>query len=444
MHASLASNFRFFYCDIDGSFRLVCQAKSRRLLLLIAITLALVLGVQYFELPYIEVFTSLFAAGKNGNFPIRWSSSKSGMVDNVTLSNGLNSTHTYVVNEIENGVEVSNIDKETVQGNESEDKDKNTKNVYVSESNAAPEHNVTKDYNPSSSSGSFGRDFAPPSPPPMNSPSIPPDTKLRSSMPSVTMSSVGKNITVMLKKDKDPEFLNSTSSLSENVYSENTLPVVREKGSKLPKKKSKKPPQIVVSISEMNDLLLQSHASPHSVAPAETRGRLLNNIRALYNADIEVGFTTGKNVSLPRTYVRSAKDPLKSQGGNPPSQRHILAFFAGNMHGYVRTILFNYWGKDPDMKIFGPMPHVKGNTNNIEHMKRSKFCICARGHEVNSPQVIEAIFYECVPVIISDNFVPPLFDVLNWESFAVVSEKDIPNLKSKLLSISEDRYMEMH
>jgi hypothetical protein len=41
-------------------------------------------------------------------------------------------------------------------------------------------------------------------------------------------------------------------------------------------------------------------------------------------------------------------------------------------------------------------------------------------------------------VIISDNFVPPFFEVLNWESFAVfVMEKDIPNLKNILLSIPE-------
>ncbi|XVE71026.1 hypothetical protein DITRI_Ditri10aG0116900 [Diplodiscus trichospermus] len=632
-----------------GSFRLLCQAESRRLLLLMAMTLALVLGVQYFELPYTEVFTSLFGAGKNVSFPTGLSSSKSEMVDNMTCSNGLNYTH--AVNVAANGTEVLNIGNETAQRNEYEEKDKNTKNVYASERNAdsnnsfgvlfngapsdnpiapnlssmlengdnvvngpvvhaAPEQyfsseqNVSKDYNPPSSSGSFSHAFARPASPPMNSPSIPPDTKSRSSMLSLNASSVAKNTTVMLKRDKDPGFVNSIPP-SGNVYSAKTVPVAREKGSKKPKRHSKRAPDIVVSVSEMNDLLLQSHASPHSVAPpwsskvqqevsfaksqighapfmtndsglypslyrnlsmfrrsyelmesmlkvyiyqegekpifhegilegiyasegwfikllednkkfvtkdpqkahlfylpfssrlleltlyvpkshsrsnlikymrnyvdmiaakhpfwnrtcgadhflvachdwapAETRGLLLNSIRALCNADIGVGFTIGKDVSLPETYVHSAKDPLKSQGGNPPSQRHILAFFAGNMHGYVRPILLNYWGKDPDMKIFGPMPHVKGNTNYIEHMKSSKFCICARGHEVNSPRVVEAIFYECVPVIISDNFVPPLFEVLNWESFAVfVLEKDIPNLKNILLSISQDRYTEMH
>ncbi|KAK7351490.1 hypothetical protein VNO77_10993 [Canavalia gladiata] len=184
----------------------------------------------------------------------------------------------------------------------------------------------------------------------------------------------------------------------------------------------------------------------HDWAPAETRGRMLNCIRALCNADIEVGFKIGKDVSLPETYIRSIENPVKNIGGNPPFQRPILAFFAGGLHGYVRPILLKHWeNKEPDMKISGPLPHVRGNANYLQLMKSSRFCICARGHEVNSPRVVEAIFHECIPVIISDNFIPPLFEVLNWESFAVfVMEKDIPNLRNILLSISEERYLEMH
>lgn len=137
-------------------------------------------------------------------------------------------------------------------------------------------------------------------------------------------------------------------------------------------------------------------------------------IRALCNADVKEGFVLGKDVSLPETLVRSFRNPLRDLGGKPPSQRSILAFFAGNMHGYVRTILLQHWeNKDPDMIIFGPMPKSKGNKNYIRHMKNSKYCICAKGYEVNSPRVVEAIFYECVPVIISDNFVFPFFEVLN-------------------------------
>lgn len=169
-------------------------------------------------------------------------------------------------------------------------------------------------------------------------------------------------------------------------------------------------------------------------------------IKALCNADVTAGFKIGRDVSLPETYVRSARNPLRDLGGKPPSERHILAFYAGNMHGYLRPILLKYWkDKDPDMKIYGPMPPgVASKMNYIQHMKSSKFCICPKGYEVNSPRVVEAIFYECVPVIISDNFVPPFFDVLDWGAFSIIlAEKDIPNLKDVLLSIPNDKYLQM-
>ena len=87
---------------------------------------------------------------------------------------------------------------------------------------------------------------------------------------------------------------------------------------------------------------------------------------------------------------------------------------------------------------------MKGNKNYIQYMKSSKYCICARGHAVYSPRVVESIFYDCVPVIISDNYVPPFFEVLSWESFSVfVLEKDIADLKNILLSISDEKYREM-
>ncbi|CAI0441378.1 unnamed protein product [Linum tenue] len=183
----------------------------------------------------------------------------------------------------------------------------------------------------------------------------------------------------------------------------------------------------------------------HDWAPAETKQYMSNCIRSLCNADIKEGFVFGKDTSLPETYVRNAQKPLRDLGGQPPSKRSTLAFFAGNMHGYVRPILLQHWeNKDPEMKIYGNMPRSKGNKNYINHMRSSKYCICPKGYEVNSPRVVEAIFHDCVPVIISDNFVPPFLEVLNWESFAVfVMEKDIPDLKRILVGIPERRYLQM-
>ncbi|KAJ0811014.1 putative xylogalacturonan beta-1,3-xylosyltransferase [Helianthus annuus] len=184
----------------------------------------------------------------------------------------------------------------------------------------------------------------------------------------------------------------------------------------------------------------------HDWATYETRRSMDSCIRALCNSDVKEHFELGKDVSLPETFVHSSENPLRGLGGRPPSRRPILAFFAGRMHGEARSILFQHWeNKDPDMKIFRKLQKSENKMSYANYMKSSKYCICAKGYEVNSPRVVEAIFFECVPVIISDNFVPPFFEILNWESFAVfLQEKDIPNLKNILLSISKRRYLVMY
>lgn len=172
-----------------------------------------------------------------------------------------------------------------------------------------------------------------------------------------------------------------------------------------------------------------------------------NTIKALCNADLSEGiFVAGKDVSLPETTIRTPKRPLRYLGGKRVSQRPILAFFAGNMHGRVRPKLLSHWsGKDEDMHIYGPLPNrVARKMSYVEHMKSSKYCICPMGYEVNSPRIVEAIYYECVPVIIADNFVLPFAEVLDWSAFSVIiAEKDIPKLKDILLSIPMRRYMKM-
>ncbi|CAN0901498.1 Probable glycosyltransferase At5g03795 [Linum grandiflorum] len=192
---------------------------------------------------------------------------------------------------------------------------------------------------------------------------------------------------------------------------------------------------------------LRQHLKDYSetiAAPYETSHHMEHCIKALCNADVTVGFKLGTDVSLAETFIRAARNPVRGLGGKPPSQRHILAFYAGGLHGYLRPILVKHWkDKDPDMKIFGYMP-ASSKMNYIQHMKSSKYCICPKGFEVNSPRVVESIFYDCVPVIISDNFVPPLFEVLNWSAFSVIlPEKDIPNLKQILVSIPDKRYLEL-
>ncbi|KAL5228451.1 hypothetical protein ABZP36_016716 [Zizania latifolia] len=172
-----------------------------------------------------------------------------------------------------------------------------------------------------------------------------------------------------------------------------------------------------------------------------------NTIKALCNADLSEGFfIRGRDVSLPETFLRSPRRPLRGIGGKPAAQRSILAFYAGQMHGRVRPVLLQYWGgRDADMRIYSRLPHrITRRMNYVQHMKSSKYCICPMGYEVNSPRIVEAIYYECVPVIIADNFVLPFDDALNWSAFSVVIlEKDVPKLKEILLEIPEKHYMAM-
>ncbi|KAM3688723.1 hypothetical protein ACJW31_10G172500 [Castanea mollissima] len=570
----------------------LCQVETKKLLWVMGMLFGVIIVFQYFELPYGSALFSLFSAGKvsgvgnsgflNGNSP-----SKSNTIGNITFLNGSNSTNAHAIHERSDNIGKSEgMDRNQkndflsdrngslnnslgLDGNNNANKDPSSENLVELNGNStvanvnnwgngpAPEEakepnqsfyqkNDTTDGNfpvgkvgkgtNASTLGHIGdadTGFSSPSSalppgPPVTSTVV--DTNIRTPVVDSNTSLLEKNGTTTSEINKNSGLLQGSPSPSDDNSSANRVPMVN---------KGLETTSAVISISEMNDLLLLNHASSQSItppqssavdrellhakslienapiikndpnlyaplyrnismfkrsyelmektlkvyiyregekpifhkpplkgiyasegwtggadhflvachdwAPAETREYMAKCIRALCNADVKEGFVLGKDVSLPETLVLSPQNLLRNLGGKRPSQRSILAFFAGNMHGYLRPILLKHWeNKDPDMKIFSQMPKAKGNKNYIQHMKSSKYCICAKGYEVNSPRVVEAIFYECVPVFISDNFVPPFFEVLNWESFAVfVLEKDIPNLKSILLSIPEKRYLEL-
>lgn len=129
-------------------------------------------------------------------------------------------------------------------------------------------------------------------------------------------------------------------------------------------------------------------------------------------------------------------------GGLPYSQRTVLAFFAGGLHGRIRPALFQHWkGKDEDIKVY---EHVPEGTSYEDMLRKSKFCLCPSGFEVASPRIVEAIHAECVPVLISQHYILPFSDVLDWDKFSIsVSVEELPELKNILLGVSKDRYVKM-
>ncbi|WOL15249.1 putative glycosyltransferase isoform X1 [Canna indica] len=166
-----------------------------------------------------------------------------------------------------------------------------------------------------------------------------------------------------------------------------------------------------------------------------------NSIRALCNANTTEGFNPSKDVSLPEINIKT--DTMRDMMGGPSaSGRSILAFFAGGLHGPVRPLLLEAWkDKDPDVQVHEYLP--KG-VSYYDMMRKSKFCLCPSGYEVASPRIVEAIFLGCVPVTISDHYVLPFSDVLNWKAFSVqVPVEDIPNIKTILMGISSRQYIRM-
>lgn len=151
-----------------------------------------------------------------------------------------------------------------------------------------------------------------------------------------------------------------------------------------------------------------------------------------------------KDVPLPEMNLRTDETVHLFQGARSASERPILAFFAGGNHGPVRPILFRHWhGRDEEIQIHEYLPRATA-TAYYDFMNKSRYCVCPSGYEVASPRIVEAIYSECVPVIISEHYVLPLSDVLKWEEFSVkIALSDIPKLKSILESIGMERYVEM-
>ncbi|KAM0007845.1 putative xylogalacturonan beta-1,3-xylosyltransferase [Helianthus debilis subsp. tardiflorus] len=163
------------------------------------------------------------------------------------------------------------------------------------------------------------------------------------------------------------------------------------------------------------------------------------SIRLLCNANTSEYFNPRKDASIPQINLHRG-EPAMVPGGLPASNRTTLAFFAGGQfHGKIRPLLFQHWkDKDEDILMYNRVPN---NVSYHEMMQTSRFCLCPSGYEVASPRIVEAIYAECVPVLISQNYVLPFSDVLNWDAFSVrVSVSEIPNLKRILLGISDDEY----
>jgi hypothetical protein len=299
----------------------LCQVEPKRLLWVMGMVFAVVIVFQYFELPYGSALFSLFPAGKvpgvgNSSYAIGNSPSKPEMIGNMTFLNGSNSTDTYAIHERADntgtsegmdrnpkngflsdrngglnkslGLDVDNgANKESSAENPVElNRNSTVTNVKNSDNGPAPEEakepkqilyqkNDTIDGDfpvgkdgkgtNTSASGHIGNEdpgFATPSPalPPLtSSPNAASATvvDIRTPVVDSNTSLLEKNGTTATENIKKSGLFQGGLTPSGNNSSVNSVPEVN-KGVQMPM-------SAVISISEMNDLLLLSHASSQSI-----------------------------------------------------------------------------------------------------------------------------------------------------------------------------------
>lgn len=111
------------------------------------------------------------------------------------------------------------------------------------------------------------------------------------------------------------------------------------------------------------------------------------------------------------------------------------------MNSRERIQLVKTWKNDTE--IFAHAGRLK--TPYADELLGSKYCLHAKGYEVNTARIGDSLYYGCVPVIVADYYDLPFADVLNWKSFSVVvNSMDIPLLKNVLNGISNDKYLKLH
>ncbi|KAI3809445.1 hypothetical protein L1987_25418 [Smallanthus sonchifolius] len=148
--------------------------------------------------------------------------------------------------------------------------------------------------------------------------------------------------------------------------------------------------------------------------PFEQSSEIFNNSRIEqppYTADDKFGLKPGDGSygggSLPepdfRYGFKATTDHVQSHDGDGEDS-------GGAMNSRVRESLVHTWINDTEISVH----QNRLNTPYSESLLGSKFCIHAKGFEVNTARIGDAIYYGCVPVVLADHYDLPFGEILNW------------------------------
>jgi hypothetical protein len=114
--------------------------------------------------------------------------------------------------------------------------------------------------------------------------------------------------------------------------------------------------------------------------------------------------------------------------------------FLGSVNGRaVRQKIFNQHQNNKDILL--GKAHGKEYVNAFHD---SKFCLVIRGLTVWTRRFAEVFQYNCIPVIISDGYLPPFSNIIDWSKFSIIIPENQTHQIPKILEgISETRWNAM-
>ena len=149
-----------------------------------------------------------------------------------------------------------------------------------------------------------------------------------------------------------------------------------------------------------------------------------------YDARKDIGIPT-PNIHFPRTPFAPALPDVH----NHSAARPLLLFYAGWSYG-CRMAMVRQWRNDEEMLVRRSVKQPEYKRN----MLRARFCPICGGYSQWTPRLAEALYYECVPIILSEHMEPPFASLLDWSTFSArLTEAELPSLKSFVKALDYDK-----